>query len=82
VDGQSSIAAAQAVGHQQAAQVTALGHSKMGLEALAAPCTPHGLNPAELPVPAEGPVLAPRALALVPALALVRRVQAPAALVV
>jgi hypothetical protein len=82
VDGRSSIAAAQAVGHPQAVQVTALGHSRMGLEALAAPCTPHGLNPAELPVPAEGLVLAPLARALVPALALVPRVQAPVVQVV
>jgi hypothetical protein len=82
VDGQSLIAAAQAVGHQQAAQVTALGHKGMGLEALVAPCTPHGLSLAELPVPAEGLVLAPRARALVRALALVRRVQAPVAQVV
>jgi hypothetical protein len=82
VDGQSSIAAAQAVGHQQAAQVTALGHSRMDPEALAAPCTPHGLNPAELPVPAEGPVSAPRVPALVPALALAPRVLVPVVQVV
>jgi hypothetical protein len=82
VDGRSSIAAAQVVGHPQAAQVTALGLNRMGLEAHVAPCTPHGLSPAELPVPAEGPVLAPRAPALVPALALVRRVREPGAQVV
>ena len=80
--GQSLIAAAQAVGPQLAAQVTALGHRGMGLEALVAPCTPHGLSPAELQALAEGLVLAPRAPALVPVLALVRRVQAPVAQVV
>jgi hypothetical protein len=43
--------------------VTVRGQGKMGLEALAAPCTPHGLSPA-LRVQASAPVpaLVPRAL--------------------
>jgi hypothetical protein len=71
VDGRSSIAAAPAVGHQREGPVTPPGHSRMDLEALAAPCTRHGLSPAELQAPAEGLVLVRRApaLVLVPALA-------------
>ena len=71
MDGQSSIEAAPAVGHQREGPVTAPGHSRMGLEAHAAPCTLHGLNPAELPAPAEGRVLVLRVPVLVlgPALA-------------
>ena len=64
------------MGHPREGQVTTLGHSKMDLEALVAPCTPHGLSPAELPGPAEGLVLVPLARASAPALALVRRVLA------
>ena len=80
MDGQSSIVAAPVVGRQPEAQVTALGQgSRMDLEALAAPCTPHGLSPAELPVPAEGLVLAPLARALVPVPALVPRALEPVA---
>ena len=71
MDGQSSIVAAPVVGRQPAAPVTAPGQgSRMDLEALAAPCTPHGLSPAELPDPADGLVLvllAPASV-LVPAL--------------
>jgi hypothetical protein len=66
VDGQSSIEVAPAVGHQREGQVTPLGRSRMDLEALAAPCTPHGPSPAELPVPAEGLALVLRARALAP----------------
>jgi hypothetical protein len=79
VDGRSLIEAAPAVGHQREGQVTALGHNRMDLEALAAPCTPHGLSPAELPVPAEGLVLVLLARASAPAPVLVRRVPAPVA---
>jgi hypothetical protein len=71
VDGQSSIVAAPVVARQPEAPVTAPGQgSRMDLEALAAPCTPHGLSPAELPDPADGLVLvllAPASV-LVPAL--------------
>ncbi len=74
MDAQSSIAAARAVGHPREGQVTALGHSKMDLEARVAPCTRHGLSPAELPGPVEGLVLVPLALASAPVLASVRRV--------
>jgi len=49
----------------------------MGLEAFAAPCTPHGLSPAELPVPAEGLVLALRVQASAPVPPLVPRVLEP-----
>jgi len=73
VDGPSSIAAARAVDHRREGQVTARGPSRMGLEAFAAPCTPHGLSPAELPVPAEGQVLVLRAPASAPAPALAPR---------
>jgi hypothetical protein len=71
VDGRSSIAAAQAVARRREAQATVLGQGKMALEALVAPCTPHGLSPAELLVPAEGlvSVLLAQVSALVPALA-------------
>ena len=70
MDGQSSIVDAPAVGHQREGQVTALGRSRMDLEALAAPCIPHGLSPAELPAPAEGLDLVLRARALEPGPAL------------
>jgi hypothetical protein len=73
VDGPSLIEAGLAEGRQREGQDTPLGHSRMGLEALAAPCTPHGLSPAELPVPAEGLVLAPRAPASAPGPALAPR---------
>jgi hypothetical protein len=79
VDAPSSIAAARAVGHPLEGQVTAPGRSKMDLEAPVAPCTPHGLSPAELPGPAEGLVLVPLAPASAPVLALVRRVPAQVA---
>jgi hypothetical protein len=71
VDGQSSIEAALVVGRQLEAPVTVPGHNRMDLEALAAPCTPHGPSPAELPVPAEGLDLVLRARALAPGPALV-----------
>jgi hypothetical protein len=69
-DGQSSIEAAQVVARRREDLVTVLGQDRMDLEALAAPCTPHGLSPAELPVPAEGlvSVLRAPASALGPAL--------------
>jgi len=71
VDGQSSIEAAQVVARRREDPVTVPGQDKMDLEALVAPCTPHGPSPAELPVPADGLVLVlrARALALGPALA-------------
>jgi hypothetical protein len=71
VDGRSSIEAAQVVARRREGPVTVPGQGRMDPEALAAPCIPHGLSPAELPVQAEGLVLALRvqALALVPALA-------------
>jgi hypothetical protein len=72
VDGQSSIVDAPAVGHQREGQVTALGRSRMDLEALAAPCIPHGLSPVDLPAPAAVLALALRVPASVPVLALVR----------
>jgi hypothetical protein len=59
--------------------VTVPGQGKMGLEALAAPCIPHGLSPAELPVPAEGLVLALRVQASAPVPALVPRALEPVA---
>jgi hypothetical protein len=46
--------------------VTVRVQGKMAPEELAAPCTPPGLSPAELPVPAEGLV----SVLLAPALAL------------
>jgi hypothetical protein len=70
------------VGRQQEGQGIPLGQGRMDLEALAAPCIPHGLNLAELPVPAEGLGLAPLARALVPVPALVPRALAPVAQVV
>jgi hypothetical protein len=70
VDGPSSIEAARAVAHQREGQVTALGHNRTDLEALAAPCIPRGPSPAELPVPAEGLVLVLRARASAPGPAL------------
>jgi hypothetical protein len=71
VDGQFSIAAAPVAGRQPEAPVTVPGQgNRMDLEALAAPCTPHGLSPAELPDPADGLALVLRvpASALVPVL--------------
>jgi hypothetical protein len=59
--------------------VTVPGRDRMRLEALAAPCTPHGLSPAELPVPAEGLVLALRVQASAPVPALVPRALEPVA---
>lgn len=68
--------------HQREAPVTAPGQgSRMGLEALAAPCTPHGLSPAELPDPADGLVLVLLDPALAPGPALVRPVLESVALV-
>jgi len=79
VDGPSLIEAARAVARQREGQVTALGHNRTDLEALAAPCIPRGPNPAELPVPAEGLVLVLRARASAPGPALVPRALEPAA---
>jgi hypothetical protein len=73
VDGQSSIAAAPVVGRQRVALVTVPVQDRMDLEALAAPCTLHGLSPAELPVPADGLVLVLLAPASAPVPALVPR---------
>ena len=61
------------VARRQEDPVTVPGRDRMDLEALAAPCTPHGLSPAELPVPAEGQVLVLRAPASAPAPALAPR---------
>ena len=74
MDGQSSIAAAPAVGRQRVVPVTVPGQDRMDLEALAVPCTPHGHSPAELPVPAVGLVSVLLAPASVPGPALVPRV--------
>jgi hypothetical protein len=67
VVGRFSIEAAQVVGPRQEAPVIALAQGRTDPEALAAPCIPPGLSPAEHPVPAEGPVSVPlaRASALV-----------------
>jgi hypothetical protein len=76
-DGQSSIEAAPVVARRREDPATVPGRDRMGLEALAAPCTPHGLSPAELPVPAEGLVLALRVQASAPVPALVPRALEP-----
>ena len=57
--------------------VTLPDRGRMGLEAFAAPCTPHGLSPAELPVQAEGLVLALHVQASAPVPALVPRALEP-----
>jgi hypothetical protein len=76
-DGQSSIEAAPVVVRRREDPATVPGPDRMRLEALAAPCTPHGLSPAELPVPAEGLVLALRVQASAPVPALVPRALEP-----
>jgi hypothetical protein len=79
VDGPSSIEVAPAAAHQQEGQVIPPGHSRMDLEALAAPCTPHALSPAEPPVPAVGLDLALRAPASAPGPDLALRAPEPVA---
>jgi hypothetical protein len=81
-DGQSSIAAAQVVARRREDPVTVHVQDRMAPEALAAPCTLHGLSPAALPVPAEGLVLVLRVQALAPVPALVPRAQGLVAQVV
>jgi hypothetical protein len=70
------------VGHQQVVPVTALGQGRTDPEALVAPCTLHGLSPAELLDPADGPVSALRVQALAPGPALVPLALGPVAQVV
>ena len=72
------IVAAPAVVLDQVAQVDpavvqgTLPVHKMDPAVLVGPCTPRGLSPVVLPAPADGPVSAPPAPALEPALVLAR----------
>jgi hypothetical protein len=65
------------VARRQEDPASVRGQGRMGLEALAAPCTPHGLSQAELPVPAEGQALALRVQASAPVPALAPRALEP-----